>query len=140
MRFKAIEQFIREYKKIRKSYRDAKSFDDDFAAFKEAKSVRPSTPTKSDQLLHRTDELDVMKCRFKVSEIRTKRFVRVVYAYHRDMKQIVFLEMYSHAQGVDKVDEKRYRKYARNVEQDELPELVDTPELLDVEHNSKSSP
>lgn len=90
MNFSETPKFTKDLKHLSKKYR---SLPEDFSEFKKVVAAVPFGSSKHFTVLRQHGDIDVIKARLFCKYLRGTS-LRVVYAYDKQAKQIVFIELY----------------------------------------------
>jgi hypothetical protein len=90
MNFSELPEFSKEFKYLHKKYL---SLADDLKEFKKIISVVPIGNSKHFHVLTESDQVKIIKARLFCKYLKGSS-LRIVYAYHLDLQQINFLEIY----------------------------------------------
>lgn len=112
--FEDLEEFARDVKRLAKKYR---TIHEDLVVVKKVLNIKPEANPPFSQ---RIEGLGVESCIIKVRKIASKSFkgkgvqsgFRLVYAYYKEEKRIVFIELYHKSEKAleDRVRIKKYFK------------------------------
>lgn len=108
MNFSEIGQFQGEFKRLSKKYR---SLPEDLDEFRKVVSAIPHGVSKHFAVLHREDDVIIIKARLFCRFLRGSS-LRIVYAYHEQTEDIVFIELYYKGEKKSE-DQKRIISYLR---------------------------
>lgn len=101
-RFEYEQKFEKEFKRLKKKYR---SLPDDMVRFERVLAANPVGIGAAFTIIHDGDLVLIVKARLACQSLRAK-FLRIVYAYHRDRSTFMYIEIYFKG---DKENEDRNR-------------------------------
>lgn len=107
--FNQSPEFEKEFKKLSKKYR---SLPKDLKDFEEVLGASPTGLGKNFTIVHRAESVKIVKARLACESLRD-RSIRIVYAYHDNTFQVMYIEIYFKG---DKENEDRTRieKYLKS--------------------------
>lgn len=109
MNFNEIDPFRSEFKRLSKKYRSLPS---DLEEFKKVVSTVPLGVSKHFAILQRQENVRIIKARLFCRSLRGSS-LRIVYAYHEEKQDIVFIELYFKG-AKETEDAERIERYLKN--------------------------
>ncbi len=107
-RFEHLPEFAKELKRLTKKFRTLPS---DLEVFEGVLSIEPTGIGANFTIVHHAENCLIVKARLASRSLQGDRAFRVVYAYHPDRIQFMYIELY-HKGEKENEDRERYRRYA----------------------------
>jgi len=108
--FKKLPEFERELKKFLKKY---KSLEEDLKNLEKVLESYPTGIGKNFTITHYGDEVKIVKTRLVCRSLRN-RSMRVIYAYHNNIFEFMYIEIYFKGDKENE-DKERIKKYLSNI-------------------------
>ena len=104
--FKRLPEFEREFERLSKKYR---SLVFDLEDFEDILRKNPTGFGKNFVIMHNTPALKILKARVACESLRNRN-IRIVYAYHNDTFEFMYIEIYFKGEKPNE-DKSRVAKY-----------------------------
>lgn len=105
-----LPEFEKELKKLSKKYSSLKS---DIEDIKPILSVSPTGIGKNFTIVSTTDVVKIVKVRIQCESLRS-RSIRLIYAYHKDKIEFMYIEVYFKGDKENE-DRERIKEYLKSV-------------------------
>jgi hypothetical protein len=106
-----LPAFQKEFKKLQKRYRSLRT---DLEALEDVLKTYPTGIGVNFVVVHQDENVAVVKARLACATLRN-RSLRVVYAYHNDTIEFVYLELYFKGQKENE-DRQRIEEYLNSIQ------------------------
>lgn len=110
MKFDEGQEFLKEFKKLKKKY---KSLNNDLEIFKKLLEAHPLGISRHTNILIRSHDCIVIKSRLFCRYLKGNT-LRIVYLYIKKNSQIIFIEIFFKGEKA-REDQQRIKDYAKNI-------------------------
>jgi hypothetical protein len=101
-----LPEFKKELEQLLKKYR---SLNEDLKTFEKVIFAIPAGSGKNFTIIHSDKSLKIIKARLMCKSLRN-RSVRIIYAYHNDLFEFIYIEIYSKGDKPNE-DKERVKEY-----------------------------
>ena len=113
--FKELPEFTDEFKRLLKKYR---SLEIDRTKLERLLTQHPTGAGKNFTIVHVEVDVKIVKTRMACQSLRD-RSIRVVYAYHEDVVEFMYIEVYAKGDKENE-DRERIKQYLKDRKQENL--------------------
>lgn len=107
--FNYLPEFKKEFDRLLKKFR---SLNEDIKIFEDFIFKNPTGLGKNFTIIHRDENIKIVKARLMCDSLRNRN-IRVIYAYHDDMFEFVYIEIYFKG-NKENEDKERVKAYIKN--------------------------